>query len=365
MRRLLALAVLLGGALHAAPSAALQLAGQLKQISLDADSCYRIHEINFHKEDIRFFLTDGYLIFSKPIAGRTLAAVFVTEVEGGDAEILLFPPLASERRSLASYTQSPNLNEHIKTAVFVFTDSTHEMLMELIRADSSSKQKPDAGALLAGNLNGTVRNLASSYEIRLIDDLLARNTENGFFYAAVSGKKLGNFDLLYDPRVTEQINVGQVTVRNERVFFDFWTSFSARSFRNGARQTMGPEFTLRNFRIDATLNADLSMRVRTRATVEVTSNELRSLPFEISRRMRILEARIDGQPVEVFQRESMRANLVRGLDNEVFLVLPQTALEKGRRSEIEFLHEGNVVSEAGNRVYYVGARGNWYPNRAL
>jgi hypothetical protein len=365
MRRLLALAILLAGALHAAPSAALQLAGQLKQISLDADSCYRIHEINFHKEDIRFFLTDGYLIFSKPIAGRTLAAVFVTEVEGGDAEILLFPPLASERRSLASYTQSPNLNEHIKTAVFVFTDSTHEMLMDLIRADSSSKQKPEAGALLAGNLNGTVRNLASSYEIRLIDDLLARHTENGFFYAAVSGKKLGNFDLLYDPRVTEQINVGQVTVRNERVFFDFWTSFPARSFRNGTRQAMGPEFTLRNFRIDATLNADLSMRVRTRATIEVSSDELRSLSFEISRRMRILEARIDGQPVEIFQRESMRANLARSLDNEAFLVLPQTALKKGHRSEIEFLHEGNVVSDAGNRVYYVGARGNWYPNRAL
>ena len=92
MRRLLALAILLAGALHAAPSAALQLAGQLKQISLDADSCYRIHEINFHKEDIRFFLTDGYLIFSKPIAGRPLTnkSAASTLVTGSEKVTVMF-----------------------------------------------------------------------------------------------------------------------------------------------------------------------------------------------------------------------------------------------------------------------------------
>ncbi|MCE5309193.1 MAG: hypothetical protein LLG20_16250 [Acidobacteriales bacterium] len=365
MRRLLALVLSLGPTFAAAPPTVLDLSRQIRELTLDAEECYHVRELNFQKEDIRFFLSEGYLVFSRPIAGRPLAAVFATEMEGGDAEILLFPPLASERRLLASYTQSPNLNEHIRTAVFFFTDSTHEMLMERIRAEGSFKKKPEAGVLVASGFQSVVRNLVSSYETRIVDDLLTRRPDTGFFYAAVTGKKLGNFDLLYDPRMTEQINVGQVTVRNQRVFFDSWTSFQARAFRNSARQAPGPEFTLGDFRIDATLSADLNLRVTTRVTLEPSVDSLRSLPFEISRRMRILGARIDGQPAEVFQRESMRSNLLRGPDNEVFLVLPPTALEKGRRYEIEFVHEGNVISEAGNRVYYVGARGSWYPNRAM
>ncbi len=365
MRRLLALALSLAPTFAASPPTALDLSRQIKELTLDAEECYHVRELNFQKEDIRFFLSEGYLVFSRPIAGRPLSAVFTTDMEGGDAEILLFPPLASERRLLASYTHSPNLNEHIRTAVFFFTDSTYEMLMERIRAEGSFKKKPEAGVLVASGFQSIVRNLISSYETRLVDDLLTRRPETGFFYAVVTGRKLGNFDLLYDPRMTEQINIGQVTARNQRVFFDSWTSFQARSFRNGSRQAPAPEFTLRNFRIDATLSADLNLRVTTRAALEPSVDSLRSLPFEISRRMRILGARIDGQPAEVFQRESMRANLLRGPDNEVFLVLPSAALEKGRRYEIEFVHEGNVVSEAGNRVYYVGARGNWYPNRAM
>lgn len=365
MRRLLALVLLLSSIPAAAAPSAGDLARQLKEMSLDADECYRVRELNFNKEDVRFFLTDGYLVFAKPIAGKPVAAVFVTDVEGGDAEILLFPPLPSERRSLASYTQSPNLNEHIRTAVFLFTDDTYASLMERIRTDGASRKKPEAGLLVAGAYTSTVRNLASSFETRLVDDLLAHKVETGFFYAAVAGRKLGNFDVLYDPRMKEQINVGHVTVRNERVFYDSWTSYQARSYRNGSRKAPEAEFAMRNFRIDATLSADLNLKVTTRATIETSSGPLRSLAFDISRRMRILEARIDGRPAEVFQRESMRANLLRSLDNEVFLVLPQTPLDAGRRYEIEFVHEGNVISDAGNRVYYVGARGNWYPNRPM
>ncbi len=365
MSRLFALALWLATVLPAVASTVLDLARELKQLELDGNECYRVREVNFQKEDLRFFLTDGYLIFARPIAGRRVAAAFVTEVEGGDGEILLFPPLASERRLLASYTHSPNLNEHIYAAVFLFTDATYETLMERISAHGAPDRKPEAGVLLASNLTGTVRNLATSYEIRLVDDLLGRSVPEGFFYAAVTGKKLGNFDLLYDPRAQEQINAGQVTVRNGRVFFDSWTSFQARSFRNGARRPPGPEFALHDFRIDATLSAGLNLRVTTRLAVETLAGPLRSLAFDISRRMRILSARIDGQPAEGFQREAMRANLLRGPDNEVFLVLPAAPLERGRRYEVEFELEGSVISEAGNRVYYVGARGNWYPNRPM
>jgi hypothetical protein len=214
------------------------------------------------------------------------------------------------------------------------------------------------------------RNLASSFVIRLVQDLLGpRRPSSGFFYAALTSNRLGNFDVVYDPRAREQLNIGQVVFRDNRTFFDIWTSFQSRAFRNGTRKIPSPEFAVSNFRLDARLEPDLLLKVTTKLTVVPSDAEQRSLAFEISRRMRVTEALIDGAPVEVFQRESMRSNLIRGKGAEggddVFLLVPPMELEPGREYEIEFRHEGHVVSEAGNRVYYVGSRASWYPNQPM
>ncbi len=115
VRLSLALLLLLIPHAHATP--ATDLAAQLQQISLDPDACYRIIGLNFAKEDLKIYLNSGYLIFTKPAAGIRSAAVFVASEEGGDAELLLMPPVRSERLSLATFTNSPNLNEHFKEAV--------------------------------------------------------------------------------------------------------------------------------------------------------------------------------------------------------------------------------------------------------
>src|SRR5450755_5055856 len=119
MYRLLALALLLpfpqwGGT-------AADIARAVRENSFDRDECYRVRDLTILKEDIRVYLTDGYLIFSKPVAGRRMAAVFSSDVEGGDGEVILLPPDRAERRSLASYIDSPNLDEHFRTALFLFT----------------------------------------------------------------------------------------------------------------------------------------------------------------------------------------------------------------------------------------------------
>src|SRR6516225_1938249 len=100
---------LLGGA-------AADIARAIRENSFDRDECYRVRDLTLVREDIRIYLTDGHLIFSKPVAGRRIAAVFVADVEGGDAEVLLMPPDRAERRSLASYIDTPNLDEHFRSA---------------------------------------------------------------------------------------------------------------------------------------------------------------------------------------------------------------------------------------------------------
>ncbi|MGC8792380.1 MAG: hypothetical protein ACP5U2_03200, partial [Bryobacteraceae bacterium] len=67
---------------------------------LDPQACYRIRDLHFSREDLRFYFTDGYLIFGKPVRGRRITAVFSAETEGGAGEVVLFPPSVAERRSL-------------------------------------------------------------------------------------------------------------------------------------------------------------------------------------------------------------------------------------------------------------------------
>src|SRR6185369_8320083 len=107
---------------HPMPGAtAADIARAIRENSFDRDECYRVRDLTLVKEDARFYLTDGHLIFSKPVAGRRISAVFTADVEGGDGEVILLPPNRAERASLARFTGSPNMNEHFQAAVFLFT----------------------------------------------------------------------------------------------------------------------------------------------------------------------------------------------------------------------------------------------------
>ena len=171
--------------------------------------------------------------------------------------------------------------------------------------------------------------------------------------------KLGNFDLVYDPDNIEQIMAGQLTTRENRLFFDTWTSFPARSSRkNPTPLVRDPQ--LGDYRIDATVAPDLTLNVITRVKVRVSAAELAVAPFEIAREMSVTEVQVDGVAAEVLQAETARLNLSRG-GNNLFLVVPAEPLRAGREYEFEFHHSGKVIHEAGDHVFYVSSRGNWYP----
>jgi hypothetical protein len=343
---------------------AADLARKVREAGLDTQECYRVRDIALPREDARIYLTDGYLIFGKPVDGARISAVFSADVEGGDGEVLVMPPNRSERLSLATFTGSPNLNEHFRAIVMVFSDDTASVLAEAVRAAGAEKSA-EMGHLLASTWGATVQNLASSFEVRLVLDLLERRADRGFFYAAIAGVRQGNFDLIVDARSRDQIALGQVAFRDARAFFDNWTIFQARSYRTGRKKTASPDFDISDIRIQATLDPDLTLKARTIATVTPRTAGLKALQFEVTNRMRLNEVRVEGETVEFFQRDSLRANAIRGSDNGMFLVIPARELPVGRAARVEFMHEGKVVAQAGNGVYYVGSRGTWYPQRGI
>jgi hypothetical protein len=346
----------------AAPATAADLGRALLAAGLDPSTCYRVRDLEIQEEDAEFYLTDGYLIFGKPVNGAPVAAVFSTEVSGGDGEVLLLPPNRSERRTLAANTNSPNLDEHFTNAVFLFTETEARGLAEKIKSKAEFRNSPDVGAVLAEQWTPTVGNLTSGFESRMVLDLLdGEPGQLGFFQAIIQGKKLGNFDLAYDGRSYEQLNAGKMTARNGQNYFDTWTSFASRTHRNAAPPA--PEEEILSYRIEATLDSSFVLHCVTRIRFRAKAESRNVIPFDLSAEMRATRAAIDGIAAEVYERESVRAGLVQNSGNELLLVVPPKPLDAGSEHEVEIHHEGKVVIDAGHQVYFVSSRGTWYPNR--
>ncbi|MBL8232015.1 MAG: hypothetical protein JNL98_26200 [Bryobacterales bacterium] len=363
MARLVAIFFLVALTLSAGPAA--ELAKLARTASLDPTACYRVRDIRFARDELKLYFTDGFLIFAKPVGGQRVAAIFSTEVEGGDGEVLMIPPFVRERKSLAAFTKSPTLNEHFQNAVMIFTDDTGVELLKMIE-EAEAKASEEMGNLLAEKWNGVLSNFVASFEVRLAEDLLSPHRKNlGFFFGAFTGKTLGNFDLIWDPRAAHQISVGQVAFREERRFFDIWTHFRARPWRTGAKPAPSDGMRVQSVQIDAEITPDLTLKAVTKLRVVPERTE-RTIALELSQRMTVTKTTVDGQPAEAYSPESLRANLLRSGDNHILLISAESReFDAGKPVDVEIHHEGKVILQAGNNVYYVGSRGAWYPNRIL
>ena len=359
MRGVASLLFLIGLRLTAGPAA--DLSRQIRETGLDREQCYRVRDLTLVKEDIRVYLGDGYLIFGKPVAGQPFLAVFTADLEGGDGEVLLLPPTRAERRSLAGYIGSPNLDEHFQSAVFIFTGDIYTRLMAQLPDNPANHRAPEMGALLDERWSPLLHNIDEGYNTRLTLDLLNRVANPPDLFTAIfRSTKLGTFDVIYDPDSADQIALGQLVERNNRAYFDIWTHFPSRRARSGAAPAR-VRWDLSDYRIQATVDPDLTLTAVTRLKMKSSIDGIRALPFDIAQEMAVAGVTVDGKPAEVLQHEAARVGTARG-ENTQFLVTPPEPLHPGHDYEFEFHHSGKVIVETGDRIYYVTARGNWYPS---
>ncbi len=371
MERILGLAVALLLLPPAWAGAGLDRLRQIRQLTFPPDQCYRVRDLLLEREEFKLYFSDGFLLFAEPVEGRSLAALFLAATDTGEGEIILMPPTPSERQSMARFLGEPVLSESMRTAMMFFTDDTAEALRHAMAANSFNRSDPEAGRKLIEDWQPVARNLLAGYEIRmLLDSFSPLGPAGGFFAAVISGVKVGRFDILIDPRRLEQISVGQAVWQSGQRFYEVWTNFPAQSFRESGsskprRQPISDPGTLEHYHLEATLAPDLEMRVTARATLVAGSLGERAFPFELSTQMRISRVRLDGRPVECLQDEALDSSATRRRGNGWLMVLPDEPLAPGSRHQIEFQYEGNVITDAGKGVYFVGARGSWYPTRGL
>lgn len=354
--------LLLGMALHARAGIGADTSQALRAIEIDPGECYRVRELEFRRGDVAYFLTDGYLAFSKPVNGAPVAAVFSTAVEGGDGEIILLPPDRDERRILAARSGVPNVDEHLTGAAFFFADDTAGELKKQMAGNEWIHKDAAKGAELEQKYGGILRGIVPEFETRLLLDLLTGNHRGDSFFAALlESKTLGAFQVEFDPRAPEQILAGTVKTDAKGSSFDIWTSYTPKSLRGAVRQ---PDFRADQYRINSEIDPSLHMRVETVFTVRDVNRELRALSFDLSQQMRVISAEVDGVPAETAESRNEPSKFLDTGDR-LFVIVPSQPLEPGAEHTVKVVHEGDVITAGANHVYFVGSRGRWYPHRDL
>ena len=253
--------------------------------------CYRVRDLNFTHEDLKFYLTDGFVIFSKPAAGHRTFMVFSADVEGGDAELILLPPMRSERQSLANFTGSPNLNEHFRSALFVFSQGVPQDI--LARVGESGKRSAERGLLLAGQYGPVVKNIGESFQLRLVEDLLIPASENRCCLPPSAGDGWG---ISISSRI--RADASRSWWDNSGPRQTAWPTTSGRALSplgaEGSTKKEEPSFDVSDYRIDAALDEQLHLAATTRVKI-TTIKAGRAFALQVSDRMTVSEVRLDGR----------------------------------------------------------------------
>ncbi|MEX2302861.1 MAG: M1 family aminopeptidase [Bryobacterales bacterium] len=357
MARLLLWLLLVPAILPASGVTGTEKIEQIRATKFDPEQCYRVRDVFLEREDAKFYFTDGHLIFAEPIDGRTIAALFIASSPNDQGELLLIPPTAGERLSVARFTSAPVLNEKFRSAMMFFTDDTAKVLRSAIESSHASAPDAKEGHDLAPRWNPVLRNLLENTAMRILFDMISRlPQQHGFFAAVLGGSRHGRIEVVVEPNVI----VGQSVWRDDRHYFETWCSFPSRSIRQGERKRTVIPGRLENYHIESTLSADLLLDVVAKATFVPESTEQRAFALELSEELYVSKLLLDGQPVEFLQLEQPVSSAIRRRQNHiVMLVLPEPPDRE--RYEIELHFQGRVVSQADEGVYYVGSRGTWYP----
>jgi len=351
--------------------AAEQLYLRLRSVGLDAGKVYQLRQASLDRNQLHISLDDGTIAFTQDADGRVTGAFFE-----GEGEILVVPPNQAERASMMLFTGAPILEERFETAYLRFNDDTFGALQPALRPLPEGKD-------FASKWNETAHNLAEWDALRLfvtfsrfLPSALAEtpspgpsslNVTDDFLHARVQGITLGAFDAYYDSTANEQIAIAQQKRAQAINYYNVWASFSPprAEIRRLAEEEQPDEIAIRSYRIRAQVNPPTTLHADASLQVEVFRGGARSLLFELSRFLKVSEVKVNGQPVELIQNQALEGSQLARRGNDILAVVFPRPVRAGQKMELTFSYAGDVLSEAGGGLLYVGARGIWYPNRGL
>ncbi len=351
---------------------------QLCSVGLAKSRVYQVRETSFDRAAFHITLEDGTLAFTEDVAGRVTGAFFE-----GEGEILLIPPNRAERASMALFTGAAILEERFATAYFRFNDETFTELQTSLRPAENAAE-------FVSRWNETAHNLAETDGLRLLMSFsqflpvagqapeppspASEELKNDrMLHARVQGLKRGTFDLYFDSSVPEQIWAGQFKTVKGDSYYDVWTMFSTASSatrQDNLNSIVGEEgkpdkINISDYTIKTEVKPPTGLSVDASLQMEVRQGGQRSVLFELSRFLNLKAVEADGRAVEFIHNQALEGTQLSRRGNDLVAVVFPRPLETGQKIHLRFRYAGDVLSEAGGGLLYVGARGTWYPNRGM
>ena len=372
-------APLSAGAASSSPgSSAEALYLQLGGVGLDKSRVFHIRDVTIERAAFHITFDDGTIAFTEDVAGQVTGAFFE-----GEGEVLLIPKDQAERASMALFTGAAILEEKFVTGYFRFNDDTFAELQPALRPAENSQE-------FLTQWDPAAHNLAQLDALRLFlsfsNSLPTSGLEGAapaksklpaeddrMLHARLQGRKLGTFDLYYDSLAAEQIWAGQQKRIDGESYYDVWSAFALGQpgGRSGdAAGVMGEEakpeaVSVSQYKIQARVAPPTRLDAEATVQLEVRQGGQRAVLFELSRFLKISQVEGDGRPLEFIHNQSLEGTQLARRGNDLVAVVFPQPLRAGQQISLHFAYGGDVLSEAGAGLLYVGARGTWYPNRGL
>ena len=324
-----------------------------------------VQGLTLERDAFRFKFDSGSFQFLTLPDGKPVGAVFV-----GDGGYELRPAVEAERRQLALVTGEKGLeilSDRFDSAVLLFTDGT---AAEIRQKSSAGAAAPRFGEVYDAFFKRQRKEIKSNLQLRLLGDLLAAPAPpSGVFLAYVPGKKYPAGLALVDPSGLDWF-APHVLLNGEEVGFyaipesdsGLWylahakgrTSVTSPSVPNRAARAL-------HYAIETTIKPSAEIRGTTIIQIRTTATGQRVLRLNLLGKLRIQEAGSSEseagpwQPAAIVQETADE-------DDDAAVVFTEP-IPSGKSVYLRVVYEGkDVLLNAGDGNFVVGARESWYPN---
>lgn len=337
---------------HSAPRTAHQQYEALNALRLDPATAYQIkpeHRIELRRSDAKISFDQGELMFFAALDNQITGAVFA-----GRGHILALPRDTIEKQQMARFLDSPILDQDFANTYIRFTDTTAADLLQQLQ---SAGLQPQSDTAAASRWEPVLARLNPTHSLRIFCGTLLPSPRS-YFYASLDGIATGPFDLVVDAMRVEPFLLGQSRTTEGSTFYNVWASYKIPD-----SIPVTPDFRALHYSIETSILPDHSLDATTTVNLRALAEGQRFLIFALSRELNIDSVTTaNGQKLEYFQNEDLtpQERSVRGNDN-LFVILPRSIPRDGEFS-VRFHYRGNIIADAGNDVFFVGARESWYPH---
>ncbi len=333
--------------------------------------------LTLERDVFRFQFKSGAFHFLAPVEGRVVGAVFV-----GQGTVRLSPATPAERRQLALASGGDKdfetLTEDFDELVLLFGDDTAAEIQMHAPLQTGT---PDPRAVQAydAHFRRQKKDFRTNFHIRILQDLLnTPGLTSGAFLAFFDGKKYPPALAAVDPYGAEALRLSVRLGGEDSILYvpdanrgGIWYLSDRQS--EVERKKAVPEKRLTDalsYRVETSVAKDADLAGTTTIRFQPLVAGLRVLPVHLLPKLRLSGASYapaslnppDPAGAEPAWKPAAFIQEDEEEDGDAAVVFPE-GLAKGSTMLLRLVYKGDeVLEDAGEKNFVVGARESWYPN---